>query len=285
LPKEWAMTQLSRPYQIALLALSLLVVVWFVALRGHSASTSTGGGGSAPAASAPAPTAASEAKAAAAPTHVYTGPVPGLQGLTRAIARAHGAVANSQQNAKRVESESGEASHSPSTTAATGAGSNIQSVHAVAPTSATARHAATVRSQAARRAASNKSSAAAPSKSSTTGVASARGAHSRSANMQASVEAELKQGKIVAILFWNPKASVDQEAQRELRAVGHALGAKISVHEAQASQVGSFGSVTRTIQVDETPTILLVNKQGQTTTLTGLTDVFSIEQAIDEARK
>jgi hypothetical protein len=103
--------------------------------------------------------------------------------------------------------------------------------------------------------------------------------------MQASVEAELKQGKIVAILFWNPKASVDQEVQRELRAVGHALGAKISVHEAQASQVGSFGSVTRAIQVNETPSILLVNKQGQTTTLTGLTDVFSIEQAIDEARK
>jgi hypothetical protein len=278
------MTQLSRPYQIALLALSLLVVVWFVALRGHSASTSTGGGGSAPAASVPAPTAAGEAKAAAAPTHVYTGPAPGLQGLTRAIAKAHGAVANSQQNAKQVENESGEASHSPATTAA-GAGSGAQPAHALAPTSAAARHAAAVRSQAARRAASSRSSAAAPSKPSTTGAPSERGAHGRAANLQASVEAELKQGKIVAILFWNPKASVDREVQRELRAVGHALGAKISVHEAQAGQVGSFGSVTRAIQVNETPTILLVNKQGQTTTLTGLTDVFSIEQAIGEAQK
>jgi hypothetical protein len=267
------MTQLSRPYQIALLALGLLVVVWFVALRGHSAATSTGGAGSSAAASAPAPTAAGEAKAAAAPTHVYTGPVPGLQGLTRAIAKAHAAVANSQQNAKQVENESGEASHSPSTPAAAGVGSGAQPAHAVA----SAGSAAAGRSQAARRAAS--------SRPSTAGAASARGAHSRPANMQASVEAELKQGKVVAILFWNPKATVDQEVQRELRAVGHALGAKISVHEAQASQVGSFGSVTRDIQVDETPTILLVNKQGQTTTLTGLTDVFSIEQAIDEARK
>jgi hypothetical protein len=285
LPKEWAMTQLSRPYQIALLALGLLVVVWFVALRGHSAATSTGGAGSAPAVSAPAPTAAGEAKAAAAPTHVYTGPVPGLQGLTRAIAKAHGAVANSQHNAKQVEGESGEASQPPSTTAATGAGSSAQSAHAGKPTSAAARHAAAVRSQAARRAASSEPGTAVSSKPSTTGAASAQGAHRRAANMQASVEAELKQGKTVAILFWNPKASVDQEVQRELRAVGHALGAKISVHEAQASQVGSFGSVTRAIQVDETPTILLLNKQGQTTTLTGLTDVFSIEQAIAEARK
>lgn len=265
------MTQLSRPYQIALLALSLLVVVWFVALRGHSAGTSTGGAGSSPAASAPAPTAAGEAKAAAAPTHVYTGPVPGLQGLTRAIAKAHGAVASSQQNAKQVENESAQTSGSTST----GVGS--RPAHAGASRGATAEHPAQGRSQAARR--------AAPSKPSTTGAASARGTHSAAANMQASVEAELKQGKIVTILFWNPKASVDRDVQRELRAVGHALGAKIAVHEAQASQVGSFSSVTRAIQVDETPTILLVNKRGQTTTLTGLTDVFSIEQAIDEARK
>jgi hypothetical protein len=33
-----------------------------------------------------------------------------------------------------------------------------------------------------------------------------------------------------------------------------------------------------------TPTILIVNKSGQATELTGLQDAFSIEQAIDEAR-
>jgi hypothetical protein len=103
--------------------------------------------------------------------------------------------------------------------------------------------------------------------------------------MQASVEAELKQHKVVTILFWNPKAAVDRAVQRELRAVGHALGAKIAVHDAQANQVGSFGSITRAIQLDETPTILIVDKGGRTTTLTGLTDVFSIEQAIGDAQK
>jgi hypothetical protein len=277
------MSQLSRPYQIALLALGLLVVVWFVALRGHSAATSTGGSGSSPAASAPAPTAAGEAKAAAAPTHVYTGPVPGLTGLTRAIAKAHGAVANSQQNAKQVEGESGESSRSPSSTATAG-GAGAQPAHAVAPTSAAAKHAAVVRSHAAHRAASDKSSTAASSKPGANG-ASAPKTHGSSPNIQASVEAELKQGQVVTILFWNPKAAVDRAVQRELQAVGHALGGKIAVHDAHADQVGSFGSITRTIQVDETPTILIVSKGGQTTTLTGLTDVFSIEQAIGEAQK
>jgi hypothetical protein len=277
------MSQLSRPYQIALLALGLLVVVWAVALRGHTAATSTGGAGSSAATSAPAPTAASEAKAAAAPTHVYTGPVPGITGLTRAIAKAHGAVANSQQNAKQVEGESGESSHSPSATATAG-GAGTQSAHAGSRTGAAAKHAAVVRSHADHRAASDKSSTAASSKPATNSASTPK-THGSSPNIQASVEAELKQGKVVTILFWNPKAAVDRAVQRELQAVGHALGGKIAVHDARADQVGSFGSITRTIQVDETPTILIVSKGGQTTTLTGLTDVFSLEQAIGEAQK
>jgi hypothetical protein len=276
------MTQLSRPYQIALLALGLLVIVWFVALRGHTAATSTGGAGSSPAASAPAPTAASEAKAAAAPTHVYTGPVPGLTGLTRAIAKAHGAVANSQQNAKQVEAESGQGtspaqtSSSTSHSAAPAGAAGSTSTHTLSSQGAVAKHPSAGGSKAAAR--------VTPSKPSTT-AASTPKTHSSSPNMQASVEAELKQGKVVTILFWNPKAAVDRAVQHELQAVGHALGAKISVHDAHADQVGSFGSITRTIQVDETPTILIVGKGGQTTTLTGLTDVFSIEQAIGEAQK
>ena len=48
------------------------------------------------------------------------------------------------------------------------------------------------------------------------------------------------------------------------------------MQEASAKEVASFGSVTRGVQVYGTPTILIVNKHGQTTTLTGLQDAFSI---------
>jgi hypothetical protein len=267
------MTQISRPFQIALLAMGLFVVVWFIALRGHSAGTSAGGSGSSAAVSAPAPTAAGEAKAAAAPTHVYHGSAPGVEGLTRAINKAHGAVATSQREAKQFENESAQASGASSTAA--GAGTSKTGSH-------TARASAT-KSPATHRAASQAPAAHRTSPSTTSTVA--RGAHSSSPNVQASVEKELKQGKVVTILFWNPKATVDRAVQRELQAAGHALGGKIAVHDAHASQVGSFGSITRTIQVDETPTILIVNKSGKTTTLTGLIDAFAIEQAINEARQ
>src|SRR6478736_5391653 len=100
------MTQISRPFQIALAAVAVLGVVWVLALHGHSsnstqpASQSSGGGNS-----------------AASPSKIYHGSAPGVEGLTRAVDKAHGAVATSQQNAKELEEKSAAASsaNAPST--------------------------------------------------------------------------------------------------------------------------------------------------------------------------
>ncbi|MGO8906968.1 MAG: hypothetical protein ACLQMH_15310 [Solirubrobacteraceae bacterium] len=249
------MTQISRPFQIALLALVLFAAVWFVALRGQSASS--GGSGSPPssqAAKGGTPSPAAQAQSAAAPTPVYHGAAPGVEGLTRAIAKAHEAVASSQQQAKQVEGESAQSGPS-SATGAPAPGTASQPGAAAGARTGTARTGAPAASVKLR-----------PS-------------------MQGTVEAELKRGKVVTILFWNPKSSVDRTVHGELNAAGSALGGKVAVHDALAAQVGSFGSITRTVQVDVTPTILIVNPRGQTSTITGLTDAFAIEQAIDEARR
>lgn len=270
------MAQLSRPFQIALLAVGLLAAVWFFALRTHSAST---GSSSAPTRSSSAPSASSQEQKAGAPTPVYHGAAPGVEGLTRAIARAHAAVATSQRNAKQLEEKAAQASGAtPAGTAS--ATSTTGSRPTTASKGASAAHPATTH-----KAASNGTSASSTSKSKVGASTPARG-HGRAASpsMQVTVEGELKQGKVVTILFWNPKASVDAAVQRELQAVGHTLGGKIAVHDARADQVGSFGSITRAVQVFQTPTILIVNKRGRARTLTGLTDAFSLEQAIDEAR-
>ena len=44
------MTQISRPFQIVLVAFALFVAVWFVALRAHSSSSSSTALAAAPAA-------------------------------------------------------------------------------------------------------------------------------------------------------------------------------------------------------------------------------------------
>lgn len=254
------MTQLSRPFQIALVTLALFVLVWFAALHRHT-SDSGGGAGSTPATSgAPAkPLAAAEAKAAAAPTHIYHGAAPGVEGLTRAIDKAHGAVARSQSEARRVETTDPPASSAGSASAE----------HASAP-SKTAAH-----------------SPASPVVASPTHVHAAPTAVKHPAakvSMQAAVERELQQGKTVLILFWNRHGSDDVAVHNALPAVQHALGAKVAVHYATAGQVGAFGTVTHAVQVTQTPTLLIVNPHGQTTVLTGLSDAFAIRQAVAEAR-
>lgn len=253
------MAQLSRPYQIALGAIALLGLVWMMALRGHAANPSQ------PAPSAPVTTPAktvAEAKAAT-PTPVYHGAAPGVEGLTRAIAKAHGAVATSQQNAQQLQRKSNEASNE--------AQPPSPSVHVVVKTPTTAvqaaKAAALVREAAVRRHSTARSKAKA-------GPPAA----------QVVVERELAQGKTVMLVFWDPKASVDREVQAEARALVAGSKGTVTMHGARANQVGAFGSITEVAHVYQTPTILIVNRHGVVSTLTGLTDVFALKQAVREAR-
>ena len=78
------MTQLSRPFQIALAAAGLVLAVWFVALRGHSSSSES----SPPAASTPAASSSGGASKPGATGSVYHGSAPGVEGLTHDIAKA-----------------------------------------------------------------------------------------------------------------------------------------------------------------------------------------------------
>jgi hypothetical protein len=258
------MTQISRPFQIGLLAVALFAVVWFLALRGHS-SSGTGAGASAPAAASTAPAAQSSGGGGtpASTATTYHGSAPGVGGLTRAIERARGAVTQSQQHAKLLQQKSGQASE-----------------EAPAQSKASAHHSAAA-----------PAAATSPSTSKTSTSASAHGSETASTAksglppMQLAVEGELKQGKVVAVLFWNPKGTVDATVRHELQAAGRKLRGKLAVHVALSSQVGSFGGFTHTVQVYSTPTILLINKAGKTASLTGLTDAFSIDQAVREVKQ
>jgi hypothetical protein len=280
MPNEKAMTHVSRPFQVGLAAVAVLAAVWLVALRGHaspSGSTPSAAPQQAPQSSAPAPASSSP----------YTGSAPGVAGLTRAIEKARGAVALSERNAHQLQRQSDlasgstDASGTPAGTAPTRRTPATASSHSASATATQRSIAAT--SSASKRAASHAKA---------TKTATPRATHHRPALagsyttpvMQPRVEAQLKAGKVVAILFWNPHGEVDQLVRAELQAAQRALHGQLAVEVAEASQAGAFGSFTRAVQVLATPTILLVNGRGQTSSLTGLTDSFSLQQAISEAR-
>lgn len=255
------MAQLSRPYQIALGAVAVLGLVWMMALRGHAAKPSEPAP-SAPTAPAPAKTVAQANPGA--PTSVYHGAAPGVEGLTKAVAKAHGAVATSQQNARQLQRKSAEASNEAR---APGASAHVVAKASPGAAAQASRVAALARAAAARRHAA----ALAKAKS---GLPPA----------QVVVEGELARGKTVMLVFWDPKSSVDREVRAQARALAAGSKGTVTMHGARASQVGTFGSITEVAHVYETPAILIVNRHGVVSTLTGLTDTFALKQAVREAR-
>jgi hypothetical protein len=264
--------QLSRPYQIALGAVAVLGLVWMIALRGHAASPSepAPASPSTPTAATTTPSAAAQAKAAAAPTPIYHGAAPGVEGLTRAIAKAHGAVATSQQNAQQLSSKSSQASgESQSSASAPASVASARSTTGAAATQNTIEATALARRAAAHRHARG---GAAPK------------IHKGLTVQQLAVEHELAQGKTVMLVFWNPRSTVDQEVQAQVSALAGGSKGTVTVHAALAKQVGLFGKITEVVHVYQTPTILIVNRHRVVSTLTGLTDVFALQQAVREAR-
>jgi hypothetical protein len=97
------------------------------------------------------------------------------------------------------------------------------------------------------------------------------------------VEAQIAKGKVVLILFWNKHGSDDRAAKAAVErfAGGHTRTAVVT---ANANEVAAFGTITRGVQIFGTPTILVVGKSGKAIVLTGLTDSFSLSQAISQAR-
>jgi hypothetical protein len=279
MPKLGEMAQLSRPFQVVLLALAVLVLAWFAVLHrpgGGSASSSS------PASSSAAGSSSSGgASSAAGPSHVYHGPAPGVEGLTRDIKRAHQAAAESERGVRepQVESAGGSSSSAPQSATRAHAGAS-----ASAAVSGGSRHQTRAAARAASPSASRSTAVPAPRTPRAQSGSAAAAPSSSTPPMQATVAAELKQGKVVLLLFWNPGSYDDAAVEKQAQAAARELGRRVALHTAGATQVNTFGSITRNIQVYQTPTLLIVNPKLQVATLTGYTDAYSIEQAVAEAR-
>ncbi|MGA9876689.1 MAG: hypothetical protein WBQ21_12865 [Solirubrobacteraceae bacterium] len=239
------MSQLSRPFQIVLGAVLLLGLIGVIALRAHSSNPSEPSPASASAPSAVAPKAVKSVAA-----HKVSDPTTSARKATvhTTASRSHKVVVahNTRSHA-----------HTTAIVHKTPTHTTAVIVHKTTSSS----HKTTVRSS---------GNAASPT--------------SKRAPEQAAVEHELAQGKTVLLVFWNPRTSVDREVQAQARALASGSKGTVALHSALANQVGLFGSITEVVHVYQTPTILIVNRHGVVSTLTGLTDVFALQQAVAEAQ-
>ncbi len=250
------MTHVSRPVQLALVVFGLFAIVWFVTLRGHSSPSSNASSASAPTQPPKSHDSASASKAdTSAPSH---GAVHSHTSVT--VHGSHGTVHS--HTSVTVHGSHGTV-HASS--------SSIHTDHVTRIRTTTTDHLTKTRTTTTDHVAKPR-------------TASTRHAAGGAPAMQVAVERQLAQNKTVVILFWSPRGAEDIAVRQQVPIAARALGGSVAVHYALPHQVTEYGKITNTVQVNQTPTILIVNKRAQATTLTGLTDAFAIEQAVAEAR-
>ena len=268
------MAQISRPFQIVLGAVLLLALVWTFALHAHSSSPSEPVPASTPAPAAVS-SSAKQAKVAAAARKSTTS----NSSVHKRTAAEHKTVVH-----RTVV-------HSPHQTTVLTRKVVVGPSHKVSVTdrkTVTSRHGKVTISNKtvvvpAIHAATHATTAPSSRSDSSTTKHQPAGKHQPPAG-QLAVEHELAQGKTVMLVFWNPHTSVDREVHSQASALASGSKGTVAMHSALAGQVNMFGSITEVVRVYQTPTILIVNRQGVVSTLTGLTEVFALQQAVREAQ-
>jgi|SRR5579884_593725 len=241
-------SQVSRPVQIALIAVVLLAAVWFVALRPKS--TSGGSGTPAPVTH---PATPSSSGSSGGPN------APGVAGLGRAIDKAHGAVRQSQDNANQLQQHSDAVSGQGGSAPASGASTTP------APTT-TGTPPATAKAP---------STSAKPPAPKTPPTPTGHGAPAIAARA-------LAQHKVLAILFYNPGGADDEALRGAFRHLDTRNG-KVVVLSAPVTQVASFTAVTAKVSITGSPEVVIFDHTGDAHTYLGYMDPDEVDNHIADA--
>ena len=271
------MAQISRPFQIALGAVVLLALVWVLAQHAHGSNPSE----PAPA-SAPSPTAVSRAaRVAAAQRRVDRASAAHKTTTHTTVAHkttTHTTVAHKTAAHKTVVDKTVVATHGTAADPHTvvRAQHKVVVIPAHGPTTPPHKTA----SVSPRVVAVHRTNVVTTS----SGSSDPKAPKHQGPAGQLAIEAELAQGKTVMLVFWNPHSAVDKEVHSQAGALVRGSKGAVVMHSALAGEVNMFGKITEVVRVYQTPTILIVNRHGVVSTLTGLTEVFALRQALREAQ-
>ena len=88
--------------------------------------------------------------------------------------------------------------------------------------------------------------------------------------------------KVVVLLFWSPKAPEDRAVRGSLRVVNRHRG-KVLTHASHISSIAAYGQITRAANVEQSPTVVVVDRDRKVETLVGYVDRVTINQAVTDA--
>jgi hypothetical protein len=122
-----------------------------------------------------------------------------------------------------------------------------------------------------------------------TGGATAKG------GAQAAVPADLKgvpapvakaigKQQVLVLLFWNEKSADDRAVRQELRKVDDWKG-RVYKQAAPIKSISRYGRISRGADVEQSPTVVVVDPELRAETLVGFVDATTIEQAVVDAMR
>ena len=88
--------------------------------------------------------------------------------------------------------------------------------------------------------------------------------------------------KVVVLLFWSPKAAEDKAVRKALANVDRHKG-KVLAHATNVKRIAAYGQITRGADVEQSPTIVVVDRNRKVETLVGYVDRVTIDQAVTDA--
>jgi hypothetical protein len=159
----------------------------------------------------------------------------------------------------------------------------INQAHQAVKTSnaANAKFGAPVTTTAAPAPAHHSSTPAPGSKHATVATASKPAPAAAAKSQLSQLEQAVSQHKVVGLLFYNPSASDDAAVTTELAAAKTARGVlKLAV---PVTEVSRFTVITNTVPVASTPTLIVIDGDGNASTINGFADRFEIAHRLDAA--
>jgi predicted nucleotidyltransferase len=88
--------------------------------------------------------------------------------------------------------------------------------------------------------------------------------------------------KVVVLLFWSPKAAEDKAVRKALSNIDRHKG-KVLAQASHVKRISNFGQITRGADVEQSPTVVVVDRDRKVETLVGYVDRATIDQAVTDA--
>ena len=96
------------------------------------------------------------------------------------------------------------------------------------------------------------------------------------------VVSDVRSGHTTVLLFWDPAGAEDREVRRAVDAIDRHDG-KVKVHVASIRRVGLYEPITEGVPVVTSPSVLVLDRNGRTRTVGGLTVTRELDELVAKA--